>query len=173
MSVRPEVRRWFEAVNRSVFICTVAAGEGVNGLTVTQVMQACYGPDPWLVLSIGKETFSHGLIEAAGLVALHYVGNDSVGLRLAEHFGTTSGRDGPKMQGIPFRLDAEGAPILADCPFHAVVRLFDSRDTPTHTVFFGRMVRAAAPPPGAPLLDVATLMQRPALAARPSPWDRW
>ena len=170
MTVPESTRQWFASINRSVFVVTVAAGGRVNALTMTQVMRASYGRDPWLLLSVGKENFSHGLFAAASAVTVHFVTADEPAATLAERMGSSSGHHTDKLAGVSWEPGPGGAPLLADLPYRAAIHLRQAWDALTHTVYAGSVLWAQ--PPRMPLLDVAGLMRRPAMAALPPVWDR-
>lgn len=92
-----------------VHVVGVASGTRRDGFTAAWVMQVSFDP-LLLALSINPDHASYPLLLAGGGFVINVLGSEQ--LDLARHFGTRSGRDGDKLEGVAWRPGRHGAPIL-------------------------------------------------------------
>lgn len=116
---------------------------GLTAIAVTSVSL-----DPPLVLAcVDRSAETHGCIERAGAFAVSLL--DERGERLARRFATMPTER--KFDGVAFRTEATGAPILEAALGWVDCRVWASYDGGDHTIFVGEVVDGDASD-GAPLL---------------------
>jgi flavin reductase (DIM6/NTAB) family NADH-FMN oxidoreductase RutF len=145
-----DVADLFRRVTTGVYVIGVAEGERRNAFTAAWLTQVSFDP-LLLALSVNPEHASYPLLLGGGGFVVNVLRRDQV--RLAEAFGTRSGRDQDKLAGIPWRPAASGAPILnqalawLECSLHGRALAGD------HEIVFGRPVAGELVAPDAiPLL---------------------
>jgi flavin reductase (DIM6/NTAB) family NADH-FMN oxidoreductase RutF len=148
MSIEPaEFRRIMAHLATGVTVVTAVEPHGAaRGLTASAV--ASVSLDPPLVLAcVDRQADTHDCIERAGAFAVNVLGADQVAK--ARRFADAPAAE--KFDGIAFRTDHTGAPVLEGALSWVDCRLWASYDGGDHTIFVGRVVSGGASG-GAPLL---------------------
>lgn len=113
-------------------ICAVGGHgpDGPNAQICVAVCGASIVPErPRLMVGLWKTNLTHDLVRASGSFTLTVIGEEQSELLLP--LGIRSGRDGPKLEGVPHRLTARGDPWIPegvaafDC---TVLEVWDSGD---------------------------------------------
>lgn len=104
-----EIANLFRRLSAGVYVVGVAAGERRDGFTAAWVMQVSFDP-LLLALSINPHNASYELLHRGGGFAVNVLKQGQ--LELARRFGTRSGRDIDKLEGIGWKPGRTGAPIL-------------------------------------------------------------
>ena len=140
----------FRRVTNGIYVIGVAEGERRNAFTAAWLTQVSF--DPLLfALSVNPEHASYPLLLGGGGFVVSVLRRDQ--LRLAEAFGTRSGRDQDKLAGIPWRPAASGAPILTQGLAWLDCRLRDRFPAGDHEIILARPVAGELVAPDAsPLL---------------------
>jgi flavin reductase (DIM6/NTAB) family NADH-FMN oxidoreductase RutF len=150
------------ALTSPVVAITSARGETHNGMISDAAIRASIVPDmPRVGVFIHKFNFSHDLIFETGRFALHILHEGQVAL--VERLGFASGREGPKLTGVPYRLGVTGCPVLADCWAWFDCRVCNAMDTGSSTFFLGDVVGTGRGPGRTPM---APAFLREALSER-------
>lgn len=90
------------------------------------------------------ENHTYDVVREADVVAVHFLADDQEAL--ARHFGTTSGRDADKFDGLTWLDGAGGVPLLEACPHRLVLRkVAFSLDGGDHACFAGEVLDATSP----------------------------
>lgn len=116
------------------------------GLTVSSFCSLSLAP-PLVLACIEKSADSHDAIAAAGVFAVNVLPASAE--RLSRRFATLELPE--KFDGVPYREEVTGAPVLeealawVDCRLHAI------HDGGDHTIFVGRVLAGGAVD-GAPLV---------------------
>jgi flavin reductase (DIM6/NTAB) family NADH-FMN oxidoreductase RutF len=130
----------FRRLTHGVYVIGVAHGPHREGFTAAWVAQASFDP-PFLAVSVNPENASYPLLKASGRFAVSVLKGGQ--LDLARRFGTRSGRDLDKFDGIPWRPAPGGAPILEEALAWFECRLAGSLPAGDHEIVLGRVVDGA------------------------------
>jgi flavin reductase (DIM6/NTAB) family NADH-FMN oxidoreductase RutF len=142
-----EFRRVLGHYATGVTVVSSVDGDGtVWGLTANAVSSVSLDP-PLVLICIDREADTHRAIEASDAFAISVLDED--GERLARRFA-----DAPvetKFEGIAYREEVTGAPVLDDALAWVDCRLWATYDGGDHSIFVGEVVAADARE-GPPLL---------------------
>ncbi len=137
-----ELSKVLESLKQGLYILTSADAERVNGCPVVWVSKASFRPFLMAVF-VQPRLFTYELIIKSGCFCLNVLGRD--GIELARKFGSVSGREVNKFEGVPYHLGKSGAPILEtgivayiDCRLHTT---FPAGD---HVCLLGKIVDGAS-----------------------------
>jgi flavin reductase (DIM6/NTAB) family NADH-FMN oxidoreductase RutF len=145
-----DVADLFRRVTTGVYVIGVAEGERRNAFTAAWFTQVSFDP-LLLALSVNPEHASYPLLLGGGGFVVNVLRRDQ--LRLAEAFGTRSGRDQDKLAGIPWHPAPSGAPILTGALAWIDCRLHDRFRAGDHEIILVRPVAGElVAPEAAPLL---------------------
>jgi flavin reductase len=148
MAIEPaEFRRIMAHLATGVTVVTAAAPPGSGrGLTASAV--ASVSLDPPLVLAcVDRKSDTHDCIERAGAFAVNVLGSGDEAV--ARRFADRPAEE--KFDGIAFRKEATGAPVLEGALGWVDCRLWAAYDGGDHTIFVGEVVSGDADA-GSPLL---------------------
>lgn len=149
-----DVAAVFRRLSLGVYVIGVAEGERRNAFTAAWVMQVSFEP-LLLALGINPEHASYPLLQAGGGFTVSVLRDSQ--LHLARRFGTSSGRDRDKLDGVEWRPGRRGAPILRDALAWFDCEAAGRMAAGDHELVLGRVVDGGQlPPDGRPLLYAAT-----------------
>jgi flavin reductase (DIM6/NTAB) family NADH-FMN oxidoreductase RutF len=119
---------------------TTTAGGRRNGFIVNSAQRASLVPSvPRISLYISKPSFSHDLVLASGLFALHILRADQWDVIRA--LGLRSGRDvADKLGGLDTRVGVTGCPVLTDVHASFECRVINTMDAGAATFVLGDVV---------------------------------
>jgi flavin reductase (DIM6/NTAB) family NADH-FMN oxidoreductase RutF len=119
---------------------TTTAGGRRNGFIVNSAQRASLVPSvPRISLYISKPSFSHDLVLASGLFALHILRADQWDVIRA--LGLRSGRDvADKLGGLDTRVGVTGCPVLTDAHASFECRVINTMDAGAATFVLGDVV---------------------------------
>ena len=101
------------SIDPPLIVVTTAAEDERAGCLVGFHVQSSIDPEHYCVwLSKANHTYRVGL--RARHFAVHFLTAED--LELAERFGTVSGEDTDKFEGLDVELDEHGVPLLTACP---------------------------------------------------------
>lgn len=124
-----------------VVVVTTAVDGARAGCLVGFHSQSSMSPQQYCVwLSKANHTYRVGL--RADHFGVHVLTADD--LALAERFGTRTGEDGDKFEGLDVDLDEHGVPLLGQCPHRFVMRRLSVLDDGGDHVCVTGRVRSAA-----------------------------
>ena len=130
----------FELLSVPVTIVGVSAGGTDGGLTAAWVMRASIDP-PLLVVSIGHERFTHGLLADAAEFTVSVLAEGQV--PEARLFGRHSRRDRDKWAEVDHvRLGAGRTPALTRCAARFLCRVEGRFPAGDHDLVTGRVLAA-------------------------------
>ena len=132
-----------EAVRKvlsGVYVIGARQGDRINAMTAVWVTRLSFSPQ-LVGVAIGRSRFTHPMIEGSGAFSVSVLGSDQ--LDLALHFGTRSGRDVDKFEGVPHLTKVTGAPVLAQALAYLDCRVVSSMETGDHTFFVGEVLDGA------------------------------
>jgi flavin reductase (DIM6/NTAB) family NADH-FMN oxidoreductase RutF len=102
-----------------LIVVTTAAGNERGGCLVGFHAQSGIEPGRYAVW-LSKANHTYRLALRAPHLAIHFLAEHQ--LDLAERFGTQSGDDVDKFEGLSLATGADGVPLLVDAPHRLVVR---------------------------------------------------
>lgn len=147
-----EIAALFHRLSYGVYVVGTAAGERRDGFTAAWVMQVSFDP-LLLALSINPDNASYELLHAGGGFTVNVLKQGQ--LELARRFGTRSGRNEDKLEGIRWRPGRTGAPILEQALAYFDCQLMGRHRAGDHELVLGRVVDGKVLDPGAAPLTYA------------------
>lgn len=133
-----------------VTVVTTMCDAAPHGLTVSAFSSVSVTP-PRVLVCLGNATDSKPLIERAGHFAVHILGRNQAALGL--RFAKLDGALGDPFEGLHYRSEVTGSPILADCLGWLDCQVVASMVAGDHTIFVGAVQAAGhAGPEGEPVL---------------------
>ena len=128
-----------------------SAKDGVpNGQVVNTAFQITSEPVT-VAVSINKSNLTHEYISASSRFSITVL-DEKAPLAFIGRFGFKSGRAGSKFDGIKFKTLPSGCPVVLD---HSIcyleVKVANSLDCGTHTLFLGEVVDASMLMKGDPM----------------------
>lgn len=119
-----------------VTVVTINGPDGPAGMTVNSFASVSLDP-PLVLWSPAKSSARHGLFTAADNFVIHVLSADQN--ELSSRFT----RGGLGFDGIEWRENPEGAPVIAGTLARFECARADSYDAGDHTILLGRVLRAA------------------------------
>jgi flavin reductase (DIM6/NTAB) family NADH-FMN oxidoreductase RutF len=156
-------------VDREIWLVTSAAGDCLGGLVATWVSAASIDPEqPVVLIGLAPNHFTADLVAASGQFVLHLLHERQ--MDLVWRFGLASGRDTNKLDGLAFRLEPGGAPILEDCLAWLDCRVIARYDAGDRLFFWADVENGEVREHGTPLrekrvIELATAEQKAAMSA--------
>jgi len=139
------MRRWASAVT----IVTTRVEDEVRGLTVSGFAGISLEP-PLVMVSIGHNQNSHSWVRDGGCFAVNFLRHDQAAL--SDRFAGRSGDVAERFDGVAYRQEASGAPILEDCLAWFDCRVAAAHVVGDHTIFVGEVLAGEVVSEAAPLL---------------------
>lgn len=155
-------------VDREIWLVTSAADGRLGGLIATWVTAASIDPTrPTMLIGLAPNHFTAELVAASGRFALHLLHERQIDL--VWRFALVSGRDTNKFDGLAYRFEPGGVPILSDCLASLACRVIARHDAGDRHFFWadvedGELLDKAAPLRENRMLELATAEQKAALS---------
>jgi flavin reductase (DIM6/NTAB) family NADH-FMN oxidoreductase RutF len=124
-----------------VVVVTMRHGGELHGITVTAFSLAAVDP-PRVLVCLETPSRSAVLIATSGMFAVNVVAWRQ--MFLADRFAGRGPLVDPRFSGVPYRLGATGAPLLAGALAWLECRVARTWPAGDHTVFLSDVVRAEA-----------------------------
>ena len=144
-AAKKKVLRYF---TYGVYAITVADREGYNAFTANWLSQASFDP-PMLMLSVENDSHSISIIRRTKVFLVNVFASGQK--ELAGQLGRSHARNPQKLNGINYRLGANGCPILNDTLGWLECRVTAEVEAGDSTVFIAEIVEAAGLNEGLPL----------------------
>ena len=110
------------------------AGDVSNAQIAVAITSASIVPQrPRLIVQIYHTNYTHGLIASSGVLAINFL--DTEQLPLIWRLGMHSGRDGDKLQDLPYTAGATGSPLFDGCYGFLDCRVINAMDGGDMTAF--------------------------------------
>ena len=132
-----DVATLFHRLTYGLYVVGVAHGDRRDAFTAAWVVQVSFSP-PLLAVSVNPGNASFPLLRDGGGFTVSVLKRGQ--LVLARHFGTVSGRDRDKLDGIAWHAGRGGAPLLDDALAHFECELVETRPAGDHEIVLGRVV---------------------------------
>ncbi|WP_162071149.1 flavin reductase family protein [Burkholderia sp. THE68] len=144
----------FRHLTTGVYVIGVAYGDLRNAFTASSIMHVSFRP-LLVALSINPEHESYSILQSGRIFAISVL--EAKQQRLAEHFGTQSGRTVDKLSSTAWRPGRTGAPLLLDALAYFDCQVLTDVEAGDHRLIVGRVVDGGVrSPDGQPLLYSAT-----------------
>lgn len=104
---------FFDKLDFPMFVLTTAVGAERSGCLVGFVTQCSMDP-PRLLVCVSEANHTHGVVQRAGVVAVHLIPRDAEDI--VRLFGSTTGDDVDKFGVCAWEPGPGGVPLLAACP---------------------------------------------------------
>ena len=129
----------FHKLSYGVYIISTLDRSRPTGCTVNSAMQITSDPAS-IAISINHNNYTNSCIQKTGKFAISILSEDS-DPEIIGTFGFQSGKDNDKFADVPYNT-VEGIPVVADSCAYVVCEVIDKMETPTHTVFLGKVLAA-------------------------------
>lgn len=128
-------------ISYGLYVVTSVMDGDFCGQIANSVFQVTSEPIK-IAACLNKQNTTHEFVENSKVFAVSILAKDTP-LEFIGRFGFRSSKDFDKFDGVNYKLGKTGAPIVLD---HSVayleVRVVDSLDVDTHTLFVGEVVDA-------------------------------
>lgn len=150
MAVEPELfrevlRHWASGI--TVVTCRGEDG-GVHGMTASSFTSVSLDP-PLILVCVKRGNRTHGYLEEQGTFGVHLL--DERMERLCGRCAGFYGEEAHRLDDLPHRTEATGAPILDDALAWLDCAVWQAYEGGDHTIYVGE-IRAGGAREGAPLL---------------------
>ncbi|MGA1848834.1 MAG: flavin reductase [Thermoplasmatota archaeon] len=133
-----------------MYIVSSRSGDRLNGLIINTANQVTSSP-PQVSVTISKKNLTHDYILESGVFSISILRKDTP-MNFIGRWGFKSGRDIDKFQGTNFKIGETGAPIVLDNTIgYMDLKLVNSMEVQTHTIFVGEIVESEIIHDGEPL----------------------
>lgn len=129
----------FHKLSYGVYIISTLDRSRPTGCTANSAMQITSDPAT-IAISINHANYTNSCIQKTGKFAISILSEDS-DPGIIGTFGFQSGKDADKFAAVPYR-NVEGIPVVEDACAYVVCEVIDKMETPTHTVFLGKVLDA-------------------------------
>jgi flavin reductase (DIM6/NTAB) family NADH-FMN oxidoreductase RutF/rubredoxin len=124
-----------------IYVVASKKGNELNGQISNTVFQITSEP-PTIAVSINKNNLTWNFIKNSGIFTVSALCEDTP-LPFIGRFGFKTGRDTNKLEGVNYRIDQTGAPVVTDnAAAFLEARVTKDMDVGTHTIFVGEIVNA-------------------------------
>lgn len=128
-------------IGYGMYVIGAKKGEKLNAQIANTVFQITSEP-PTIAVSINKNNLTHEFIKDSRAFAASVL-CEGTPLPFIGRFGFKSGRDTNKLDGVNYRTERTGAPIVTDnATSYLEARVTKEVDMGTHTIFIGEVVGA-------------------------------
>ena len=129
-------RRWASGIT----IVTTHRPGGIHGMTANSFSSLSLEP-PLVLICVDKRTHTHTLIAEQQAFGIHLLARGQE--HLSENCAGRAGEEGHWLEGLDYRVEITGAPILNDCAAWLDCRLWAAYDGGDHTIYVGRVEAAS------------------------------
>lgn len=147
-----EIAELFHRLTLGVYVIGVAHDDRRDAFTAAWVMQAAFDPLS-LALSVNQLNASYSLLHGSGVFTVNVLKSGQ--LELARRFGTQSGREQNKLDGVGWKPGPGGAPILDEALAYFECELTGSINAGDHEVVIGRVIGGRIVDPNATPMSYA------------------
>jgi flavin reductase (DIM6/NTAB) family NADH-FMN oxidoreductase RutF len=140
-----------------VTVATTTNGGRLHGVTVSAFTAVSLDP-PLVLISLANETTSRDLIAESGLFAVNILSDDQE--FLSERFAARAPIVNEAFEGVPYHIEATGAPILDDSLAWYDCRVIATHEGGDHTLFIGQVEAIGLDESRKPLLYFANRYAR-------------
>lgn len=143
------LRRVMRHVPSPVTVVTVKGESEIRGITIGSFTSASLRP-PLISFNVSRDAQIYDAITTSSRFNLHVLSDDQA--HLSDHFATPDMTGREQFEGVPYRVDALGTPII----FDALVVMFCERyavyDAGDHSIVVGQVTGVEDGIEGRPML---------------------
>jgi flavin reductase (DIM6/NTAB) family NADH-FMN oxidoreductase RutF len=143
--LRKLMRKWASGVT----LVTVRHGSEAHGMTVSSFTSISLDP-PLILVSLEKDSRTHGLVRKSGRFAVSILANQQV--ELAERFAGRIPDQNDRTASLKNKTELSEIPIPSGSLAYLECEVIDSKDAGTHTLFIAQVIWEVASEGGQPLL---------------------
>jgi flavin reductase (DIM6/NTAB) family NADH-FMN oxidoreductase RutF len=137
-------------IGYGVYVVCSRDGDKINGQIANTIIQVSSEP-PKVAVAINKKNLTHEYIQKSGVFTASIISQETP-LNFIGQFGFKSGRDINKFEGMQYKKGDTGAPIVLDNALaYLEVKVANSIDVGTHTLFIGDVIAAEILKEGEPM----------------------
>lgn len=129
----------FRSMTYGVYLVSVMDQDRPTGCIANSAMQITSEPAT-IAVSINHDNYTHQAIKNSGVFALNIL-QEGINPNLIGTFGFQSGKNCDKFKEVKWHL-LQGAPVLDEALGNVVLKVIDTMETATHTVFLGEVIDA-------------------------------
>lgn len=123
-----------------VTVVTVRKADGsAHGMTASAFSSVSLEP-PLVLVCIAKKALTHNLVQETGKFAINILAADQQ--PVSDHFAGRRPEGVQPFDGIPYRAEVTGAPIIEGALAYTDCTLYAAHDAGDHTIFVGKVERA-------------------------------
>jgi flavin reductase (DIM6/NTAB) family NADH-FMN oxidoreductase RutF len=140
VTVAPDTfRQLLGSFASGVTVVTTRAGDEVHGTTMSAFCSVSLAP-PLVLVCVDKTAACHDIIQRGGVFAVNILHQGQADLSTTlSRKGTPELEAAHRLEGVPFRIGATGAPILQEHLAYLDCRIAQEVDAGDHTVFIGQI----------------------------------
>jgi len=128
-------------ISYGLYIVSSKKDNKLNGQIANTVFQVCSDPVV-IAVCINKQNLTYEFIRESKVYSVSILSEETP-MQFIGRFGFKSGRDIEKFNGIKYKLNRTGVPIvLKNSVAYIEAEVINSSDVETHTVFFGKVIEA-------------------------------
>ena len=132
-----------------VTIVTIAAEDGIRGITIGSFASTSLRP-PLISFNVSKEAQVYEALTREAHFAVHVLSDEQA--HLSDHFATPDLSSEEQFDGIAYRIDPNGTPILFDALSVMYCHLHSVHDAGDHSIIVGRVEGIEDGADGSPLM---------------------
>jgi len=126
-------------ISYGLYIVSSLKNGKFNGQIANSVFQVTAEP-VLIIASINKSNLTHEYISSSKIFTISIL-SQKADFKFIGNFGFKSGRDVDKFSEVNFKILNSGAPVVIEkCSAWLECEVINSFDTPTHTLFLGKLV---------------------------------
>ncbi len=126
-----------QKLSYGMYVVASLDGDKPNGCIANCAVQITAEPATFAV-SVNHDNYTNECIKKTGKFSLSVLGTDCDKLLIGT-FGFRSGRMFDKFAAAPYKT-VDGLPVITDSCGYIVCEVIDTMETPTHTVFLGKLI---------------------------------
>jgi flavin reductase (DIM6/NTAB) family NADH-FMN oxidoreductase RutF len=139
---RAVMRQWPSGVT----VITMLDGEMPHGMTASAFTSVSVSP-PLVLIVVDKRWRSHVHLSRGGVFCVNILAEDQSAV--SDRFAGRHGDVRDRFHDVPARIEATGAPVLAEALAWLDCRVEQMLDAGDHTIFLGKVVAAGVNRPAA------------------------
>lgn len=129
-----------EKFTYGIYVLGSKNGTGINTMVASWVTQLS-GEPRLMGVAVKKDRQTHELVRRGGVFTLAVLGREQ--RSVMERFKGSKEITDKTINGVPYKLAENGAPVPADCIGYAELALEREIDLGDHTLFVGRVTKEA------------------------------
>ncbi|SRR5690606_355961 len=143
------LRMFMRQVPSPVVVVTAASSDGPRGITIGSFASTSLRP-PLISFNVSLDAQIYEALTSGGHFAVHILRDDQAAL--ADHFATRDLTSEEQFDGVAYRIDPDGTPILLDRLGVMVCRMESVHRAGDHSIVVGEVERIDEDLEGEPLI---------------------